>query len=385
MKRVFVSYSRHNLDSVKEVINNLKAAGIDVWHDQTLTGGQHWWDKILASIRERDVFILALSPESLESEACKSELSYVMQLGKAILPVIVADGVNLNLLPHPLSEIQATDCRGDLKSVLALVASINSAPDCPALPDPLPTPPQVPRSYGDIVDLVESPNPLSSQEQIQLLFKIEEEFYDDKSRVDLRDILLRLKRRDELLAKIDNKIDQLLERLNESPAPRSRFACPSCGLQLDPAVKFCGHCGAKPGEPTPPPPDLSNTKSRRYTCAAADTPALIADLKRWLEGQNFQSQQGNLKDGAIVLQVKKPGEVRRWFGMATTLDVTFRQSGDTLTVEMSAGKWVDKIGAGAVGLFVLWPLAFSAAYGAWEQIKMPNKIFDFIGARLAYK
>ena len=95
MRRVFVSYSRQNLEAVTQLITDMQAVGIDTWHDQTLTGGQRWWDNILANIRECDIFVFALSPESWDSEACKSELGYVMKLRKPILPVLVAN------LDHP--------------------------------------------------------------------------------------------------------------------------------------------------------------------------------------------------------------------------------------------------------------------------------------------
>jgi len=38
-----------------------------------------------------------------------------------------------------------------------------------------------------------------------------------------------------------------------------------------------------------------------------------------------------------------------------------------------------------VSLFILWPLAITAGMGAWEQMKMPDKVFDFVGNRLAYR
>lgn len=38
MKRVFVSYSRSNAEVVAQLIKDLNAAGVNTWHDQTLTG-----------------------------------------------------------------------------------------------------------------------------------------------------------------------------------------------------------------------------------------------------------------------------------------------------------------------------------------------------------
>ena len=111
MKRIFVSYSRHNLDAVTQLIHDLNAVGVDTWHDQTLTGGQRWWDNILANIRECDIFIFALSPGAWESEACKSELDYVVQLGKPILPVLVADGPTQGISPPAIGGSGRTGAR----------------------------------------------------------------------------------------------------------------------------------------------------------------------------------------------------------------------------------------------------------------------------------
>ena len=150
MRKVFVSYSRTNLDVVNQLVDDLQAVGMSAWHDQTLTGGQRWWDNILANIRDCDIFIFALSRESWESEACRSELAYVCGLGKPILPVLVADGVNLNLLSAPLHEIQVTDYRGrDKAAAFALLKALNATPACAPLPDPLPPSPAVPVSYLD--------------------------------------------------------------------------------------------------------------------------------------------------------------------------------------------------------------------------------------------
>ena len=39
---------------------------------------------------------------------------------------------------------------------------------------------------------------------------------------------------------------------------------------------------------------------------------------------------------------------------------------------------MDKVGAGAVGMFVLWPLAVTTAWGAWQQSQLPKQTFEFI-------
>ncbi len=411
MKRVFVSYSRTNLDVVTQIVHDLQAVGIDCWYDQTLTGGQRWWDNILANIRDCDLFIFALSPESLDSEACRSELSYVTRLGKPILPVQVADGVNVNLLSPPLNEIQVTDYRGRNKEAgFALVKAIYTAPATPLLPEPLPLSPPVPVSYlSTLKEKIDAREPLSEQNQITLLFELEEDIRNGRSPVEIRDLLLRLKRRDDLLAKISVKIDAALQSLdnkgnsqagekepNRKPLNQSIY-CPKCGASAQTGQKFCASCGAPLAQvdnqntiiPTSPGNDnipmIEGSKCRRFTCNPTDSVRIVSDVKSWLGSEGFDAQQMSTDNQGILLQIKKRGGWRDFVGMSTSLNLVFHQSADTMTVQIGAGKWIDKAAVGTVSLFILWPLAITAGIGAWEQMKMPEKVFDFIGARLMQK
>lgn len=425
MRKVFVSYSRNNLDAVSQLVEDLQAVGINTWHDQTLTGGQRWWDNILASIRECDIFIFALSPESWQSEACRSELTYVVGLGKPIVPVMVAD-VHLNLLSAPLNEIQVTDYRSrDKGAAFALLRAINSAPAAPPLPDPLPPQPPVPISYlSTLKERIDAPGSLSPQEQNLLFLELEEAIAEGRPLTEIRDLLLSLKRRDDLLAKVGTKVDGLLrdlERKNptpKKPVPRpgpqpitpappptsspyphaltpTVNACPQCQKHIEPNSQFCWSCGTSlagvvtggsggvSGQPGTAGGQIPGSTSRRYACSPDDIPRLIGDVRGWLNSQDFDTQQVNTDEDSLLLQVKKRGSWRDLVGMATSLNVVFHTGEDTLTVEIGAGKWVDKAAVGTVSLLILWPLAITAGMGAWEQMKLPDRIFDYIGSRLA--
>lgn len=424
MRRIFVSYSRNNLDTVKQLIDDLRAVGIDTWYDQTLTGGQNWWNDILANIRECEIFIFALSPQSWESEACRSELSYVSQLGKTILPVLVADGINLNLLPRPLHDIQIADYRRrDKDAAFALVKAINSVPPPAPLPNPLPTPPAVPVSYlSTLKEQIDSTGPLSAENQFRLIFELEAGPENGRSPAEVRELLVALRRRDDLLAKYATRIDEVLSSMEpkapppplwgtggaaaqpapesmpvvDRPAPGPRL-CPQCGARPEPSARFCTTCGAAlaagpsaplPNQaqfPPPPPPKVEKVKCRRYACAPADAARLVADVKNWLNALGFDSQQMQTEDQGLLVQIQKRGGWRVLVGMSTSLNIVLHQSGDTLTVEIGVGKWIDKAAVGTVSLFILWPLAVTAGFGVWEQAQMPDKIFDYIGNRLAYR
>ena len=423
MRKVFVSYSRNNLDVVSQLVEDLQAVGMTTWHDQTLTGGQRWWDNILANIRDCEVFIFALSPESWESEACRSELSYVCGLGKPILPVLVADGINLNLLSAPINEIQVADYRSrDKGAAFALLKALNATPACAPLPDPLPEAPAVPVSYlGTLKERIDVNRPLGVQEQNLLFLELEEAMDEGRSPTEIRELLLSLKRRDDLLAKVGAKVDAALKTLDEKTAKQVRTKvrpgaglastgtkpanvgnlvpaldqCPRCHNQIKAEWTFCQRCGAplkqQGGDNSEIPADddhvqkIPGSTSRRYVCPEEDTVRLINDVKVWLDSQGFDTQQVSADDQSLLVQIKKRGSWRDLVGMATSLNVLFHHDNETLTVEIGAGKWVDKAAVGAVGLFILWPLAIPAGMGAWEQMKMPDKIFDFIGGRLSYR
>ena len=51
---------------------------------------------------------------------------------------------------------------------------------------------------------------------------------------------------------------------------------------------------------------------------------------------------------------------------------------DNLNVTVGQGEWSDKIGAGALGWFIAWPLAVTAGVGAYKQKKLPEEIFQVI-------
>ena len=73
MAYVFISYCRESQDIVEALAQDIVGLGHKVWLDRELAGGQAWWDQILGVIRECDVFLFALAPESLDSSACKRE------------------------------------------------------------------------------------------------------------------------------------------------------------------------------------------------------------------------------------------------------------------------------------------------------------------------
>jgi len=222
MNRIFISYSRENQGVTKALAQDFEDLGHEVWYDHELAGGQAWWDHILENIRECDSFAFTLSPHALDSRACKLEWTYAHALGKSILPILVADDVSTKLLPSELSALQYVDYRHqDKKAAFALNKALVNLPDPKPLTDPLPVPPDVPVSYlGSLKDRIETAQALSFAEQSALVLELKARLSIQEEIIDVRELLQRLRRRDDLLAKIAIEVDSLLADI-APPEPES--------------------------------------------------------------------------------------------------------------------------------------------------------------------
>lgn len=218
---VFVSYNRGSLEVVKALAEDLVAAGHQPWFDQELTGGQRWWDSILTRIRECEIFVFSLTPDSLESQACGRELDYALLLGKPVLPVLLSDQVETAHLPAGVGQIQHVDYRRlDKQAAFALMRAIAGLPAPPPLPDPLPNPPPVPVSYVvSLREKIDTAEVLEYQDQIALVIELRDRFRDGRPAAEISELCNRLKRRDDLLAKAAREIDSVLEEIARGHAP----------------------------------------------------------------------------------------------------------------------------------------------------------------------
>ena len=223
MPGIFISYSRETISAAKTLADDIEKLGYATWLDQDLSGGKAWWDQILAQILDCEIFVLALSPESVTSIACTRESSYAEDLGKPILPIMVAEGVGV--LPARLSKIHYVDYRKQDRDALAdLARALKRTPPAAALPQPLPEPPAIPLSYlGRIAEQVDADTPLSSKDQSEIVSELRGGLNDPETAAGARDLLVRLSRRHDLLARIGKEIDALLQ---VAPPPGDRLPPP---------------------------------------------------------------------------------------------------------------------------------------------------------------
>jgi TIR domain len=86
--RVFISYSRDDLNFADQLNAALDACGFECVMDRhSIPGGEAWKRHLSNLISEADTVVFVLSPTSARSEICAWEVEEAAGLGKRILPV----------------------------------------------------------------------------------------------------------------------------------------------------------------------------------------------------------------------------------------------------------------------------------------------------------
>ena len=125
MAHIFISYSRVDRDFTDRLVDRLRRVyGLsNIWYDDELHGGDHWWAEILRQIVACDVFVYLLSNEAVTSPYCHAEFVEATRLQKPIVTVQIRDRTQLSA---ELSQIQYVDMKQgiDDDSLARLIGSI---------------------------------------------------------------------------------------------------------------------------------------------------------------------------------------------------------------------------------------------------------------------
>ena len=235
---VFVSYSSRDRDAVKSLTQDLQDADEQVWMDQRLAAGEAWWRAILEQIRGCDVFIVALSQNSIESKPCQAELQYAQALDLPILPVQVGpvDSMQLN----PLATVQAIDYRHPTPNTgMRLIAALHrERARRQPLPSPLPDEPPVPFEYLiRLYTIIAGPDQLSPRDQAVLVAQLQvglrEDGQHEAARKDIVMLLGRLRDREDVTYRTRTDVDAILASIDAVSRPPPPTAAETTATTLD--------------------------------------------------------------------------------------------------------------------------------------------------------
>lgn len=121
------------------------------------------------------------------------------------------------------------------------------------------------------------------------------------------------------------------------------------------------------------------SESRVFMLNGTDVQSVVTRLESFFKTEKGMDVQSSQTTDGYVMQASQPKDGWKTLtGMRLAVTVQMAVMENGLNVTVGEGQWSDKIGAGAIGLFVAWPLAITAGMGAFKQKKLPAEIFQII-------
>jgi serine/threonine kinase PknH len=211
---LFISYSSQDKGAIEPLRSALRRAHQQVWMDEELGGGEAWWRTILEQIRNCEVFIVAMSNNSIASKPCQAELRYAQALHRPIVPVQIGPVTNLRVTP--LAETQIIDFRNPTADAgIQLIGAVQiQRAQLQPLPSDLPDEPPVPFAYlMRLAHNIAEPQ-LSARQQADLVSELksglEEDGDDPVARSDIKQLLCMLRDRPDVAWRVRTDIESLL-------------------------------------------------------------------------------------------------------------------------------------------------------------------------------
>ncbi len=105
MADVFLSYAREDLPFVRRLAAALQARNREVWVDlEDIIPSARWLEEIHTGITEADAVAFVITPDSVASEVCRTELGYATEASKRLVPVIARE-TPIEGIPSALTEL----------------------------------------------------------------------------------------------------------------------------------------------------------------------------------------------------------------------------------------------------------------------------------------
>lgn len=112
---LFISYSHNDSELVSRLLKDLTATGLSIWLDtRSIRAGQRWNRAIQQAIMDSTIFLLVLTPASVQSSYVQKEIARALFERKLFIPILCKDCD----IPANVSPIQYIDMRESYKKGL---------------------------------------------------------------------------------------------------------------------------------------------------------------------------------------------------------------------------------------------------------------------------
>lgn len=121
------------------------------------------------------------------------------------------------------------------------------------------------------------------------------------------------------------------------------------------------------------------SESRVFSLNGMDVGAVVSRVEGFFRTEKgMEVQSSKTADGYVMQASQQKDGWKTISGTRLAITIQMAVFGNQLNVTIGEGQWSDKIGAGAIGLFIAWPLAITAGLGAYKQKKLPEEVFRVI-------
>jgi hypothetical protein len=106
MAYVFISYSHKDKEYARQLADEMKRRGIEVWIDDRIEYGDVWTRVIQENLERCQAMILIMTSNAYNSEWVQNELAFAQQIKKPILPLLLEGRSWLSLASTQYADVQ---------------------------------------------------------------------------------------------------------------------------------------------------------------------------------------------------------------------------------------------------------------------------------------
>lgn len=86
---IFVSYAHKDSEAVYRTIEKLTSLGYRIWYDEGIKPGVEWPENIAIHLDQCSLFMMFISPNSMDSANCRREINFALSRSKKFLCIVL--------------------------------------------------------------------------------------------------------------------------------------------------------------------------------------------------------------------------------------------------------------------------------------------------------